>query len=291
MAMGKAPLHVLGPTISFSGGTFLLEDVVDFQLRFFFQWSPGWQNLITNSKQEDDAAWAPPDGSPLKTLEGYLIVPQVYDLYIMGMAVSDRALALRAMTQLLGYPGAWRTFSGPVLAEKGYALTQPLVVRGGHKLRLEGSIGAQPAPRDYYTVDLICILVRHHRADDDLQTDHRAVFPEPTATPVGQRCARCHDTAPNAMGCATCNPVQLGVRLAAALLELDALKAGLNGPAGTFTMLDQANNANHRAHTQLDEARVPQCGDLTARIAWLVGQTATDSSSRKKRIKRKAKKK
>jgi len=284
--MGKAPLHVLGPTISFSGGTFLLEDVVDFQLRFFFQWSPGWQNLITNSKQEDDTAWAPPDGSPLKTLEGYLIVPQVYDLYIMGMAVSDRTLALRARTHILGYPSAWRTFSGPVLAEKGYALTQPLVVRGGDNFMLQGSQQHQQV--DYYVVDLICILVRHRREDSATQP----TFHEPIATPAGQRCTRCHDTAPNAMGCATCNPVQLGVRLAAALLELDALKAGLNGPAGTFTMLDQANNANHRAHTQLDEARVPQCGDLSARIAWLVGQTATDSSTKKpsKKAKRKVKK-
>jgi hypothetical protein len=42
------------------------------------------------------------------------------------------------------------------------------------------------------------------------------------APSAGERCPRCHDTAPNANGCATCNPEKLGERLGAALAKLAA---------------------------------------------------------------------
>lgn len=41
---------------------------------------------------------------------------------------------------------------------------------------------------------------------------------------VGDRCARCHRTAPNSDGCAHCNPVRLGERLREALAELSLIK-------------------------------------------------------------------
>lgn len=164
--MSTAPF---GPAYTFAFGTFPVEDVMDFSLRFYLWhtvfFHQGWLNLIESSGSSEGKRWQPPDGLPLKVDQGHVLqVDPAYDLYITQLSTSSRALELRVLQDVFESTHAWRPFSGPALCGGGYALVQPIVTRGGKALCLQGSTGIHgPFAHEAIHVDVVCILTRHRR--------------------------------------------------------------------------------------------------------------------------------